>query len=120
MTGWQTNCSAISMALTCEDNLRLNELEYRDRRSYLRSQPISFTIVAGNACNIRCRHCYQSKNGDNLLKAPRIARELRQEFSQFYPYLSTLLLMGGEVFAMEGFSDLLWALLNSREFLFSH
>ncbi len=97
----------MSMDLTYEDNLRLNELEYRDRRTYLRSQPISFGIVIGNTCNIRCGHCYQAKNGDNLLKAPRIGRELRQEFAQFYPYLSTMMFMGGEVFAMEGFGELL-------------
>ena len=95
------------MDLTYQENLRLNELEYRDRRTYLQSQPISFTIVLGNTCNIRCRHCCQAKNGDNLLKSPRIARELRREFAQFYPYLSTLRLMGGEVFAMDGFHELL-------------
>ena len=95
------------MDFTYQDNLRLNELEYRDRQSYLRSLPLSFTIVIGNTCNIRCRHCYQAKNGESLLKAPRIGRELRREFSQFYPYLSTLRLMGGEVFAMDGFGDLL-------------
>ncbi len=89
------------------DNLDLNRAEYALQHIYLRSQPTYLTIVLGNACNIYCPHCYQTKNGDNLLRPPQIGRELRREFMGLYPYLSTLRLQGGEVFALKGFRELL-------------
>jgi MoaA/NifB/PqqE/SkfB family radical SAM enzyme len=63
-------------------------------------------LVLGNACNIDCVHCYQAKNGDNLLRPPEIAAQLRRELMGFYPYASTLRIQGGEVFAIRGFSEL--------------
>jgi len=64
------------------------------------------TIVLGNGCNIDCPHCYQEKNGDNLLRDKEIGFSLRREFLQLYPYLETLRLQGGEVFALKGFKEL--------------
>jgi len=64
-------------------------------------------LVLGNSCNIDCRHCYQAKNGDNLLKPAAIGDELRREFRAFYPYLSTLRVQGGEAFAYPGFAALI-------------
>jgi len=90
-----------------EDNLRLSQLEYRQQHTYLRSQPRCLSLVFGNACNIYCPHCYQSKNGDNLLRPAEIGRELRREFMGLYPYLSTLRILGGEPFALVGFRDLI-------------
>jgi MoaA/NifB/PqqE/SkfB family radical SAM enzyme len=89
-----------------EDNLRLSQIEYLQQRIYLRSQPRCLGLVLGNACNIYCPHCYQSKNGDSLLKPAEIGRELRREFVGLYPYLSTLRVQGGETFAFSGFRDL--------------
>lgn len=89
------------------DNLRLNELEYTLGRTYLRSMPRCLGLVIGNGCNIDCVHCYQAKNGDNLLRPPEVGRALRREFEAFYPYLTTLRLQGGEVFALRGFAELL-------------
>jgi MoaA/NifB/PqqE/SkfB family radical SAM enzyme len=63
--------------------------------------------VLGNACNIDCPHCYQAKDGSNLLYPFEIGEALRRELMAFYPYLSTLRIQGGEVFAMRGFTELI-------------
>jgi MoaA/NifB/PqqE/SkfB family radical SAM enzyme len=42
-----------------------------------------------------------------LLRPPGVARELRRELMAFYPYLSTLRIQGGEVFAIRGFRELI-------------
>lgn len=89
------------------DNKYLNKAEYHLGRLYLYSMPRYATIVLGNGCNIDCRHCYQFKNGDNLLRDPQIGIDLRRELTAFYPYLSTLRIQGGEVFALRGFEQLL-------------
>ncbi|MBS1835031.1 MAG: radical SAM protein [Acidobacteria bacterium] len=90
-----------------ETNQQLSQLEYRLRRIFLQSRPRCLGLVLGNGCNLDCPHCYQAKNGDNLLKPPEIARELRKEFQGLYPYLSTLRLQGGEAFGYAGFRELL-------------
>jgi MoaA/NifB/PqqE/SkfB family radical SAM enzyme len=89
------------------NNLRLSQLEYQLQHIHLRSRPRCLGLVLGNACNIDCIHCYQAKNGDNLLRPTEIGKELRREFIGIYPYLSTLRVQGGEVFAYAGFRDLL-------------
>ncbi len=89
------------------DNVRLSQMEYEQRRIFLRSRPRCLGVVLGNSCNIDCKHCYQSKDGSNLLRPPEIAREFRRELMGFYPYISTLRLQGGEVFALRGFSELI-------------
>ena len=71
------------------------------------------TIVLGNGCNIDCPHCYQIKNGDNLLRNKGVERTLRREFLQLYPYLETLRIQGGEVFALKGFEDLISDVTNT-------
>jgi len=90
-----------------QDNLRLNHIEYLLQRIHLWSMPRCLGIVLGNACNIDCVHCYQSKNGDNLLRPPEIASALRRELTGIYPYVSTLRLQGGELFAIRGFRELM-------------
>jgi len=89
------------------DNLRLAEMEFQQQHLHLRSFPRFLGLVLGNSCNIDCPHCYQAKNGDNLLKPSDIGEELRREFQAFYPYLSTLRVQGGEAFAFSGFADLI-------------
>jgi MoaA/NifB/PqqE/SkfB family radical SAM enzyme len=64
-------------------------------------------LVLSNHCNLGCIHCYQAKNSDSLLASPEIGRDLRRELAGFYPYLSTLGLLGGEVFLSPGFEELL-------------
>ncbi|MCZ2074714.1 MAG: radical SAM protein [Bryobacterales bacterium] len=88
------------------ENLRLNQVEYYLEHIHLLSQPRCLGIVLGNACNLRCVHCYQAKNSDNLLRPAAIGRELRREFMAMYPYLDTLRIQGGEVFAIPEFQDL--------------
>jgi MoaA/NifB/PqqE/SkfB family radical SAM enzyme len=90
-----------------EQNLRLSEIEFQRQHLFLRSLPRNLGLVLGNACNIDCPHCYQAKNGDNLLKPAEIAIELRREFQAFYPFVSTLRVQGGEAFAYSGFADLI-------------
>jgi MoaA/NifB/PqqE/SkfB family radical SAM enzyme len=89
------------------ENLRLSQLEYEQRHVYLYSRPRCLGLVLGNACNIDCVHCYQAKNGDTLLRPPEIAEQLRRELMAFYPYVSTLRIQGGEVFAIRGFRELI-------------
>ncbi|MEZ5400243.1 MAG: radical SAM protein [Bryobacteraceae bacterium] len=89
------------------ENIRLGQAEYEAQRLYLRSFPRNVGIVLGNGCNIHCPHCYQGKNGDNLLRHPELGRELRRELTAFYPYLSTLGMQGGELFALPGFRELI-------------
>jgi MoaA/NifB/PqqE/SkfB family radical SAM enzyme len=89
------------------DNLRLSQLEYEQRHVYLYSRPRCLGLVLGNACNIDCPHCYQAKNGDNLLRPSVIGEQLRRELMAFYPYVSTLRIQGGEVFAIRGFRELI-------------
>ena len=89
-----------------EANLRLSRAEYLLQSSYLRSMPRMLGLVLGNTCNIDCPHCYQEKNGDNLLRPADIGRQLRREFLSLYPYLSTLRIQGGEALAYRGFHEL--------------
>ena len=89
------------------ENLRLSQLEYQQRHVYLYSRPLCLGLVLGNACNIDCIHCYQAKSGENLLHPPEIGEALRRELMPFYPYLSTLRIQGGEVFAIRGFRELI-------------
>jgi MoaA/NifB/PqqE/SkfB family radical SAM enzyme len=89
-----------------EDNRALGQAEYQLHHTYLRSFPRCVGIVLGNGCNIHCPHCYQAKNGDNLLKDQQIGPELRRELTAFYPYVSTLRLQGGELFVLPGFREL--------------
>jgi len=89
-----------------EANLRLGRAEYFLHRSYLRSMPRMLGLVLGNACNIDCPHCYQEKNGDNLLRPADVAADLRREFLSLYPYLRTLRIQGGEALAYRGFGEL--------------
>src|ERR1035441_4430121 len=72
------------------ENFRLGEIEFRQHHLYLRSLPRFLGLVLGNRCNIDCPHCYQSKNGDNLLKPAEISQDLRREFQAFFLFLSTL------------------------------
>ena len=88
-------------------NLRLSQLEYQLQHVSLASQPRCLGVVLGNACNLNCIHCYQSKSGANLLRPVEIGKRLRAEFRALYPYLSTLRVQGGEVFALAGFDELL-------------
>jgi len=88
-------------------NLRLSQKEYEEQQVYLYSRPRCLGLVLGNACNIDCIHCYQAKTGDNLLRPPEIAAELRRELRGFYPFASTLRIQGGEVFAIRGFRELI-------------
>ncbi|MCV6637890.1 radical SAM protein [Candidatus Albibeggiatoa sp. nov. NOAA] len=87
-------------------NERLNEVETLLGRTYIKAMPTYLTIVLGNGCNIDCLHCYQVKNGDNLLRDPEIGTTLRRELSAFYPFLTTLRIQGGEIFALKGFKEL--------------
>jgi len=95
------------------DNLRLSQREYEERQTFLYSRPRCLGLVLGNACNIDCVHCYQSKSGANLLRPPEIARQLRSELRGFYPYASTVRIQGGEVFALRGFEDLVDDVANA-------
>jgi MoaA/NifB/PqqE/SkfB family radical SAM enzyme len=96
-------------------NAELSEVEYSLRRLYLHSMPRYLTIVISDRCNIDCPHCYQSKSGDNLLADSEINPVLRREFSALYPYLSTLRLQGGEVFAIRGFRELVEDVASARD-----
>lgn len=95
------------MADSYQANLRLSQIEYQLQHIHLRSRPRCLGLVLSNRCNIACIHCYQSKNGDNLLEPSGIGQELRREFIGLYPYLSTLRLQGGELFVIPGFRELL-------------
>lgn len=87
-------------------NMRLGEVEFAMGRAHLKSMPQNLGIVLGNGCNIDCPHCYQLKNGDNLLRDTEIGFHLRQEFATMYPFLSTVRIQGGEVFALKGFEEI--------------
>ena len=89
-----------------QDNLRLSRAEYILRQIYLRARPRTIGLVLSNRCNLGCIHCYQAKNDDSLLAPVEIGRELRRELAGFYPYLSALDCLGGEVFLSPGFAEL--------------
>ena len=88
------------------DNLKLAKTEYLLQQVYLRARPRALGLVLSNRCNLGCIHCYQAKNSDSLLPPAAIGRELRRELAGFYPYLSMLDLLGGEVFLSPGFEEL--------------
>jgi MoaA/NifB/PqqE/SkfB family radical SAM enzyme len=90
-----------------QDNLRLAKAEYLLQHTWLHARPRLLGLVLSNRCNLRCVHCYQARNCDSLFGAGEIGRELRRELAGFYPYLSTLDLLGGEVFLSPGFSELI-------------
>lgn len=102
-----------------DDNQRLGKAEYLCRQLHLRARPRTIGVVLSNRCNLACIHCYQAKIGDDLLTPPEIGRELRRELASFYPYLSTLDLLGGEVFLSPGFPELVAdaAAMNHRPIL---
>lgn len=102
----EVHCEKSAFGRLYEANAQLSQVEYSLQRLYLHSMPRYLTIVIGDRCNIECPHCYQLKTGDNLLRDPEISPVLRREFSALYPYLSTLRLQGGEVFAIRGFREL--------------
>ncbi|QEW22090.1 Cyclic pyranopterin monophosphate synthase 1 [Marinibacterium anthonyi] len=87
-------------------NARLAEVELALGRTHLRAMPRNLGVVIGNGCNIDCPHCYQVKNGDNLFRDAEIGASLRREILSLVPYLSTLRIQGGEVFALRGFEEL--------------
>ncbi|MFB3776969.1 MAG: radical SAM protein [Bryobacteraceae bacterium] len=89
-----------------ENNLRLSQMEYEQRRVCLHSKPRCLGLVLGNQCNLNCIHCYQAKNGESLFAIPEVAERLRRELRALYPYVATLRILGGEVFAIRGFGDL--------------
>jgi MoaA/NifB/PqqE/SkfB family radical SAM enzyme len=88
-------------------NALLSRAEYALQHLYLYSMPRQITVVLGNRCNLDCRHCYQSKNDDLLLQNPKIGRALRRELTALYPYLATVRFIGGEVFVLPGFQELI-------------
>lgn len=88
-------------------NMRLSQFEYEQRRLSLNARPRCLGLVLGNACNLRCIHCYQARNADTLLGPPEVAAGLRRELAALYPYISTLRVQGGEVFVIPGFRDLI-------------
>jgi MoaA/NifB/PqqE/SkfB family radical SAM enzyme len=89
-----------------QDNLQLGKIEYQLHHVHLRARPRALGLVLSNRCNLRCIHCYQVKNDDSLFAPAEIGRELRRELAGFYPYLSMLDLLGGEVFLSPGFEEL--------------
>ena len=89
-----------------QDNLQLGKIEYQLHQVHLRARPRALGLVLSNRCNLRCIHCYQVKNDDSLFAPAEIGRELRRELAGFYPYLSMLDLLGGEVFLSPGFEEL--------------
>ena len=90
-----------------QENLRLNDLEFEHGHLYLYSRPRVLGIVLGDACNLRCIHCYQSHKGTALLRPAAMGAELRRELTGLYPFLSMLRIHGGEVFVLDGFAGLL-------------
>ncbi|HWQ53967.1 MAG TPA: radical SAM protein [Bryobacteraceae bacterium] len=95
------------MAGLHEQNLELNRVEHELQHAHLRSMPRCLGVVLSNRCNIGCVHCYQPKNGDSLLEPRPIGEALRREFASLYPYVATVRLQGGELFAIPGFSEML-------------
>lgn len=89
-----------------QENLQLAKAEYLLQNIYLQARPRILGLVLSNRCNLGCIHCYQAKNGDSLLTPFEFGRDLRRELSGLYPYLSTLDLLGGEVFLSPGFPEL--------------
>lgn len=96
-------------------NARLAEVELALGRTYLRSMPRNLGVVIGNGCNIDCPHCYQLKNGDNLFRDAEIGASLRREILSMVPYLSTLRIQGGEVFALRGFDELVTEVASASD-----
>jgi MoaA/NifB/PqqE/SkfB family radical SAM enzyme len=88
-------------------NVELNRIEHELQHTHLRSMPRCLGVVLSNRCNIGCVHCYQPKNGDSLLEPRPIGEDLRREFASLYPYVTTVRLQGGELFAIPGFPEML-------------
>ncbi len=86
-------------------NFRLNRAELSLRRLHLDSMPLYLTVALGTACNINCPYCYQIRSDENLLEPKPFGAGLRGEVAAFYPFLSTLRVMGGEVFIIPGFEE---------------
>ncbi len=86
-------------------NFRLNRAELGLRRLHLESMPLYLSVVLGTACNINCPYCYQIRSDESLLEPKPFGAGLRREIAAFYPYLSTLRVMGGEVFVIPGFEE---------------
>ncbi|GAB1401796.1 hypothetical protein MASR1M68_07070 [Elusimicrobiota bacterium] len=82
-------------------NKLINFLETAQGKTKLRSKPLRLGINLSNACNLECIMCYVK---DFKWKFPK---EKINEIKDFFPYLEKMMWQGGEVFALDYFTDLL-------------
>lgn len=83
-------------------NKLINFLETAQGKTKLISKPLRIGINLSNACNLDCIMCYVKKFKWQFPK------DKINEIKEFFPYLEKMMWQGGEVFALDYFTDLLF------------
>lgn len=84
-------------------NKRLNEAEFREKKIFLESKPLTLRLILTGQCNINCIMCDLANQQGRLT----IPYEVIKQIVDFFPYLERIDWQGGEVFLVEYFEELL-------------
>ncbi len=92
-------------------NIFLNEIEILEKKIVLKSKPKSLTIQLTSKCNLRCIMCHpvssmEKDKIDNCI-GNDMSEQNYKELIKLIPYLTELILQGGETFLYPKILDLL-------------
>jgi sulfatase maturation enzyme AslB (radical SAM superfamily) len=84
------------------ENVKLNEKEFKEKRTILESKMKRILITLGSKCNYRCRMCWRSTRK----KDTTLPERCMEQIVRFFPYLNYIAWQGGEVFLVDYFKDI--------------
>lgn len=85
------------------ENKRLNELEFREKKCFLHSKPLTLRLILNNYCNINCVMCEIARQKNKYT----IPYEAIKQSVYFFPYLERIDWQGGEVFLIDYFEKII-------------
>ena len=79
-------------------NLRLQNNEIKNNKTFLTSKPTQMGIIFGNKCNLRCKMCgYRGLlTRLGIKENSQLNDEILKDIISYFPYLKSLKLSGGE------------------------
>lgn len=101
---------------TYEENLKLIDEEFKEKRIILKSLPTRLTIVVGKECNLKCKMCNYSIS--NVKDSPSYLENITQEFININSYLNLLYLTGGEPLFYKKSKDFIRLGMHNRHLRF--
>ena len=84
-----------------EKNILLNEYEIGTNQIILKSKPRNLTVTLTNKCNLKCRMCYVWNH------KYEINNKVIKNIISLFPYIETIVWIGGEVFLYKNIDKLL-------------